>query len=97
MSTAIHGNLVSFWKDLSIGEKDRGRRELVKHIAMIDDQLGEQSVLPGDRMSIADPYLFRALGSVPVSGVESKRLQAHYNRLSKDPSVTQALAEEDLV
>ena len=98
MSTAIHGNLIPFWKDLSAGEKDRCRRELVKHIASIDDQLGEQPFLLGDHMSIADPYLFWALRSVPVSGIGmSERLQAYYDRMSKEPSVTQALAEEGLV
>ena len=98
LATAIHGNLVPFWKDLLAGEKDRGRRELVKHIATIDDQLGEQSFLLGNHMSIADPYLFWALRSVPVSGVGvSERLQAYYDRMSKEPSVTQALAEEGLV
>ncbi|WP_174292868.1 glutathione S-transferase N-terminal domain-containing protein [Sphingomonas bacterium] len=97
MSTAIHGNLVPFWKDLSVDEKDRGRQMLSKHVATIDDQLAEHPFLLGNRMTIADPYLFWALRSLPVSGIQlQERLQGYFTRMSKQPSVAKALAEEDL-
>lgn len=97
MSTAIHGNLVPFWKDLPAEEKERGRLALVKHITTIADQLGNHAFLLGERMTIADPYLFWALRSVPVSGIElPERLQAYFVRMSEAPSVAKALAEEGL-
>ncbi len=55
MSTAIHGNLVPFFKDLSTPEKERAREALVRHFASIAEQLGDKPFLLGDRMTIADP------------------------------------------
>jgi len=88
MSTAIHGNLVPFFK---------AREALVKHFASIAEQLGDKPFLLGDRMTIADPYLFWSLRSAPISGVKlPERLQAYFTRMSKVPSVAKALAEEGL-
>ncbi len=97
MSTAIHGDLVPFWKDLPSEEKGRGRQMLVKHFTTIADQLGKHPFLLGDQMTIADPYLFWALRSVPISGIDlPERLQAYFARVKEMPSVSQALAEEGL-
>lgn len=97
MSTAIHGNLVPFFKNLPDDEKERARSALVKHFASLADQLGDNPFLLGDRMTIADPYLFWCLRSAPVSGIElPERLQAFFVRMSGMPSVQKALAEEGL-
>ena len=98
MSTAIHGNLVPFFKNLPDDEKELARLALAKHFASIADQLGDRPFLLGERMTIADPYLFWALRSAPVSGVElSARLRAYFARMEQMPSVRRALAEENLV
>ncbi len=52
MSTAIHGDLVPFWKDLPSEEKGRGRQMLVKHFTTIADQLGKHPFLLGDQMTV---------------------------------------------
>ncbi len=97
MSSAIHGNLVPFFKNLPTGEKERARTALVKHFASLDDQLGDRPFLLGEHMTIADPYLFWCLRSAPVSGIElPARLRAFFVRMSKMPSVQKALAEEGL-
>ena len=97
MSTEIHGNLVPFFKNLSAEEKERARLALVKHFASIADQLGDQPFLLGERITIADPYLFWVLRSAPISGIElPERLQDYFARMSKLPSVAKALAEEGL-
>ena len=97
MSTAIHGNLVPFFKNLPDHEKERARSALVRHFASLADQLGEDRFLLGDRITVADPYLFWCLRSAPVSGVElPERLQAYFVRMSEMPSVQKALAEEGL-
>ena len=97
MSSAIHGNFVPFFKNLPDDEKERARSALAKHFASLADQLGDDPFLLGDRMTIADPYLFWCLRSAPVSGVElPKGLQAYFVRMSQMPSVQKALAEEGL-
>lgn len=97
MSTAIHGNLVPFFKNLSDDEKARARSALVSHFATLADQLGDHPFLLGDRMTVADPYLFWCLRSAPVSGVElPERLKAFFVRMNKLPSVQKALTEEGL-
>ena len=97
MSTAIHGNLVPFFKDLPAEEKERARSALVRHFASVADQLGDRPFLLGERMTIADPYLFWALRSAPVSGVElPERLRTYFARMKQMPSVAKALAEEGL-
>ena len=97
MSTEIHANLVPFFKNWPAPEKERARSAVAKHLASIADQLGDQHFLLGERMTIADPYLFWVLRSAPVSGVElPERLSAYFARMSARPSVTQALVEEGL-
>ena len=97
MSSAIHGNLVPFFKNLPDEEKERARSALAKHFASLADQISDAPFLLGDRMTIADPYLFWCLRSAPVSGVKlAERLQAFFNRMSKMPSVQKALLEEGL-
>ena len=98
MSTSIHGAYVPFFKNLPDEEKERARVALVKHFASVADQLGDRSFLLGERMTIADPYLFWVLRSAPVSGVElPERLQTYFARMSELPSVRKALAEEGLI
>lgn len=97
MSTEIHGNLVPFFKNLPEQEKERARSAVARHLASIADQLGDRPFLLGERMTIADPYLFWVLRSAPVSGVEPpERLQAYFARMSARPAVAKALAEEGL-
>jgi glutathione S-transferase len=58
MTTEVHGNFKPFWKNATQGEKDKARQLLFAHFATIADQLGDRPFLLGDRMTIADPYLF---------------------------------------
>ena len=97
MLTEIHSNLVPFFENLPEREKERARSAVARHLASIAEQLGDRPFLPGERMTIADPYLFWVLRSAPASGVElSERLQAYFVRMSAEPSVAKALAEEGL-
>ena len=97
MSTAIHGNLVPFFKNLPDAEKERARSALATHFASLADQLGDRPFLLGERITIADAYLFWCLRSAPASGIEVPGpLQAFYTRMTELPSVRTALAEEGL-
>ncbi len=97
MATEIHGNMRPFFKNLPTPEQDRARDMLTKHFASLARQLGDNTFLLGDRMTIADPYLFWALRWAPIHGVElPERLQAYFARMKEMPSVAQALREEGL-
>lgn len=97
MATAIHGNLGPFFRKLPENELERARTALAKHFASLDDQLGNQPFLLGDRITIADPYLFWVLYAAPISGLElPARLQRYFDRMRQRPSVIRALAEEGI-
>jgi glutathione S-transferase len=97
MTTEIHGNFKPFWKDATQAEKDKARQMLLKHFNTVADQLGDRRFLLGDRMTIADPYLFVMGMWASKHGIEvSARLQTYFDRMKQVPSVARALAEEGL-
>ena len=97
MTTEIHGNLKPFWKNATQAEKDAARQMLVKHFAILADQLGARQFLIGDRITIADPYLFVMLMWAGRHGIEvSERFETYSARMKAIPSCARALAEEGL-
>ena len=78
---------------------DNAKATLHKHFGVLDEPLRKHAWIAGERRSIADPYLFvltrwaRAKG-VNLSGLEG--VAAHFDRMSADPEVQAALAEEGL-
>jgi glutathione S-transferase len=97
MSTTIHGGLGPFFKNGSGMEKEASRVSLVKGLAFLDEQMGEQPFLLGRRMSVADPYLFWALLAASRFDIAIPgRLEAFFGRMKREPSVIRALAEEGL-
>jgi glutathione S-transferase len=97
LSTEVHGSLGPFFKKRPAPEQDRAREALIKHFGSVAEQLGDKAFLLGDRMTVADCYLFWTLRAAPISGIElPEALQAYHGRLSQMPSVRQALANEGL-
>jgi glutathione S-transferase len=98
MTTELHGNFKPFfYPDATQAQKDKARQLLVKHFATIAEQLGDRPFLVGDRMTIADPYLFVMLMWAARNGIEvSSQLEAYFARMKQMPSVARALAEEGL-
>jgi glutathione S-transferase len=97
MTTEVHGNFKPFWKNAPEPEKENARQALVKHFDILAGQLGNQAFLTGDRMTIADPYLFVMLMWASIHGIKvSERFDAFFTRMNALPSVAQALAEEGL-
>jgi glutathione S-transferase len=97
MATTIHGNLGPFFKKAPDTEKDAAGKALAKGFAVLDEQMGVQPFLLGRTMSIADPYLFwTVLATSRFDIAVPERLQAFFDRMSQEPSVLRALAEEGL-
>ena len=75
----------------------RARDLLVKHFGVLSEQLGNRPFLLGDRMTIADAYLFVMRRWAAHHGVDvPPRIDAFAARMTQVPSVAKALAEEGL-
>jgi glutathione S-transferase len=97
MTSEIHGNFKPFWKNAPEAEKDKARQLLIKHFALLAAELGDGPFLTGDRLTIADPYLFVMLMWAGTHRIEvSGRFETYASRMKKVPSVARALAEEGL-
>ncbi|POR52538.1 glutathione binding-like protein [Bosea psychrotolerans] len=97
MSSEIHGNYNPFFRDYPEPEKVRAREKLRKAFAILSGQMGDQSFLLSDEVTIADCYLFWALMAAPRSGIElPENLGNYFDRMKVRPSVIRALAEEGL-
>lgn len=97
MTTEIHGSFKPFWKSALQAEKDKAQDMLVKHFAILAEELGDRPFLMGDQMTIADPYLFVMLMWAAKHGIElPRRLETYFARMKEVPSVAQALVEEGL-
>lgn len=97
MTTEIHGNFKPFWKNAPRAEADKAREMLVKHLTTIAEELRDRPFLIGDRMTIADPYLFVMLMWAAKHEIDvSDRLETYFARMKASPTVAQALTAEGL-
>ena len=97
MSSEIHGNYHSFFRDFPEPEKARAREKLTKAFAILADQMADKAFLVSNDMTIADCYLFWVVMVSPKSGVELPDcLRNCFDRMKARPSVIQAFAEEGL-
>jgi glutathione S-transferase len=98
MTSEVHGNFKPFfYADSTQVEKDKARRKLVQHFATLAAQLGDRAFLVGERMTIADAYLFVMLRWAAHHEIEvPKQFESYSVRMKQLPSVARALAEEGL-
>lgn len=98
MTTELHSNFKPFfYTDTPQAVKDKAGQMLVKRFATLADQVGDKPFLVGDRMTIADPYLFVMLSWASKFGIDvSDKLTTYFSRMKQVPSVAQALAREGL-
>jgi glutathione S-transferase len=98
MTTEFHGNFRPFFhQDATEAQRAKARQLLVNHFATMAEQLGDSRYLVGDRMTIADPYLFVMLMWAGKSELEvPERLTGYLAGMKQMPSVARALADEGL-
>ena len=83
LTTEVHGNFRPFFhQDAAPAERERARQKLIKHLATLDAQLGDGPFLLGDRMTIADPYLFVMLRWAVMHGIPVPALHGTKRRRS---------------
>lgn len=98
MTTELHGNFKPlFYPDTTEQQQLKSREMLGKRFATIADQLGKRAFLVGDRLTIADTYLFVMLMWAKRLEIEvPEQFDPYFAQLSGLPSFTRALNEESL-
>ena len=101
INSEIHKTYSPLWNPKTNAETAEERREyLKKRYKYLDDLLGKQQYLLGDKFTAADAYLFTVTGwaqyvKVDLSGFAN--LQAYQKRIAERPAVKQAMKEEGLL
>ena len=100
VATELHKGFGPLWNPGSASEwKQATRDQLGKKFDYVEQQLGDQPFLTGNRFTIADAYLFVMLGWTAMNDIDLGRwpgLTAFYERAAERPSVRQVLEFEGL-
>jgi glutathione S-transferase len=101
ISTEIHKGFGPLWNPATPDAvKTATKERLATRFAYLDEALGKQPFLMGDRFTIADAYLFTVVNWTNFHGIDLSpfpNLQAFQARVSARPAVQQALEAEGLL
>jgi glutathione S-transferase len=100
ISTEIHKGFGPLWNPTTPDAvKTATKERLATRFALLDETLGKQPFLTGDKFTIADAYLFTVVNWTNFHGIDISsfpNLQAFQARVASRPSVQQALEAEGL-
>ncbi|HEX3944432.1 MAG TPA: glutathione transferase GstA [Rhizomicrobium sp.] len=99
ITTEVHKSFAPFFQNGSEREKRRAREKILKRFGYVNDALKNGRFLMGDRLTVADAYLFVMLTwakKVEFNLSRFSNLNAFFQRMSERPSVQRALKEEGL-
>ena len=98
INSEVHKGFSPFFKDYTpIEYKDALRKNLTKRLDFVAQHLKKQDFLLGNQLSVADVYLFTALGWAQWATLDLKdwpSLAAFRTRISERKSVSEAMAAE---
>jgi glutathione S-transferase len=101
ISTEIHKGFGPLWNPATPDAVKAATKErLATRFALLDEALGSQPFLMGDKFTIADAYLFTVVNWTNFHGIDLSpfpNLQAFQARIAARPAVQQALEAEGLV
>lgn len=101
ISTEIHKGFGPLWNPATPAPVKAATKErLATRFALLDEALGKQPFLMGDKFTIADAYLFTVVNWTNFHGIDISsfpNLQAFQARVASRPAVQQALEAEGLV
>ena len=101
ISTEIHKGFGPLWNPATPDAvKTATKERLATRFAYLDEALGKQPFLMGDKFTIADAYLFTVVNWTNFHGIDLSpfpNLQAFQARVSARPAVQQALEAEGLL
>jgi glutathione S-transferase len=100
ISTEIHKGFGPLWNPTTPDAvKTATKERLASRFAYLDEKLGAQPFLLGDKFTIADAYLFTVVNWTNFHGIDISpfpNLQAFQARIASRPAVQQALEAEGL-
>ena len=99
ISSELHKSFGPFFQGGSAPEKRRAKEKILKRLGYADQQLKSRSFLMGERITVADAYLFVMLTWAKKQEFDLSRLSnlsAFFQRMAQRRSVQQALKEEGL-
>ena len=99
ITTELHKSFGPFFHNGSDIEKMNAKKRISEHLAYVDKQLAGKHFLMGDRMTVADAYLFVMLTWAKKQKFDLKRLanlSAFFRRVAERDSVKRAFKEEGL-
>jgi glutathione S-transferase len=101
ISTEIHKGFGPLWNPTTPDAvKTATKERLASRFAYLDEKLGAQPFLLGNKFTIADAYLFTVVNWTNFHGIDISpfpNLQAFQARIASRPAVQQALEAEGLV
>jgi glutathione S-transferase len=100
LGSDVHKSFGPLFNPASSEEAKAGARDLVaKRLDFLEGKLAGRDYLAGDKMSVADPYLFAMLGWTRNVGIDLARwpnLTAFRNRMAQREAVQAVLKAEGL-
>jgi glutathione S-transferase len=99
ISSELHKSFGPFFQGGGETEKRKAKEKILKRLAYADEQFKGKPFLMGNRMTVADAYLFVMLTWAKKQKFDFEKfsdLSAFFARMSKRPSVQRALKEEGL-
>lgn len=99
IATELHKGFGPMFQKPSDAQRDATLKHVASRFDILQDKLGDQLFLTGDRFTIADAYAFVTLNWANQFKLDLKRwpkLKAYYQRIAERPRVRQALGEEGL-
>jgi len=100
ISTEIHKGFGPLWNPATPDAVKAATKErLASRFALLNETLGKQPFLMGDKFTIADAYLFTVVNWTNFHGIDISsfpNLQAFQARIASRPAVQQALEAEGL-
>jgi len=101
IATELHKGFGPLWNPATSDEmKQQTRNVVAGKFDYVEQRLGEGPYLMGERLTLADAYLFVVLGWAKVHQIDLSRwpgLTAYRERMKQRPSVRQVLEFEGLV
>jgi glutathione S-transferase len=99
ITTELHKSFSPLFQGASGDEAGKIKEKIGKRLAHTDEQIGGKPFLMGDRMSVADAYLFVILTWAKKMHLDTARfsnLTAFFARMAERRAVQRALKEEGL-